>query len=61
MSSAVNALANVVYVDIVSLIWPNIPNKTGARIVNGLGEFEYEFVLNPRSQNLQKKVAEQRN
>ncbi|XP_022700773.1 sodium-coupled monocarboxylate transporter 2-like isoform X1 [Varroa jacobsoni] len=37
ISSAVNALSNVLYVDIISLIQPNLSNKAGSRIINLLG------------------------
>ncbi|XP_003747596.1 sodium-coupled monocarboxylate transporter 1 [Galendromus occidentalis] len=37
ISSAINSLANVCYMDIICLIWPKISNETGARIINALG------------------------
>ncbi|XP_064456965.1 uncharacterized protein LOC135367605 [Ornithodoros turicata] len=39
ISSGVNALASVFYVDVIALIKEDIPDKIGARIINGLGVF----------------------
>lgn len=39
ISSGVNALACVYYVDVVAVLKADIPEKTGARIINGLGSY----------------------
>ncbi|XP_022695011.1 sodium-coupled monocarboxylate transporter 2-like isoform X1 [Varroa jacobsoni] len=37
ISSAVNALCNVFYIDIVLICWPSISSETGAKVIVGLG------------------------